>query len=293
MKRLILMAGLAGCLAACHNATQQETTAAEAPVAGHPTDTAATDGLTGATAKPNVSAFNGLLIVPPGRHATLTAVMGGTVHSTTLLPGARVDKGQVVATLANPEFIRLQQEYLEAQAQTEYLEADYRRQQQLTADGASPQKRLQQSKADYLSMKSRMAAAAAQLRLLGVDAARLTADGLRPYLEITSPVSGYATRMELNVGKHIAAGEPVCDVISKSETLLQLTAYEKDLARLEPGKELEFRVNGMEGDTFSATLLSVDQTVDPTNRSVKVYARVQGSHPQFRPGMYVNARIKP
>ena len=76
--------------------------------------------------------------------------MGGTVHATTLLPGDYVKKGSVVVSLENPDFITLQQTYLDAHAQTEYLEAEYKRQQRLSEQEAASQKRFQQSKADYL-----------------------------------------------------------------------------------------------------------------------------------------------
>ena len=51
---------------------------------------------------------------------------GSTVHATTLLPGDYVKKGSVVVSLENPDFITLQQTYLDAHAQTEYLEAEYK-----------------------------------------------------------------------------------------------------------------------------------------------------------------------
>ena len=106
------------------------------------------------------------MVVPPQRQATVTLTMGGTVHATTLLPGDYVKKGSVVVSLENPDFITLQQTYLDAHAQTEYLEAEYKRQQRLSEqEERATQKRFQQSKADYLSMKSRQDAAAAQLAI--------------------------------------------------------------------------------------------------------------------------------
>lgn len=152
-------------------------------------------------------------------------------------------------------------------------------------------KRMQQSKADYLSMKSRMEAAAAQLTLLGTDTATLNQKGIRTYLEVRAPRNGYVTNMDINAGKYYAAGEPVCDVIDKSTPMLQLTAYEKDLDKLLPGSCFTFKVNGMPDSTFSAELISVDQMVDNMNRSIKVYARITQACPNFRPGMYVSAQI--
>lgn len=47
--------------------------------------------------------------------------MGGSVRDIRVLPGEYVRKGEVILTLANPAFIELQQSYLDAAAQTEYL----------------------------------------------------------------------------------------------------------------------------------------------------------------------------
>lgn len=62
--------------------------------------------------------------------------------------------------------------------------------------------------------------------------------------------------------------------------------------RLDYGAPVEFRVNGMGKQTFAATLVAVDQSVDATDYSIKVYARVKEAIPDFRPGMYVRARLK-
>ena len=94
----------------------------------------------------------------------------------------------------------MQQTYLDSHAQAEYLEAEYRRQKALSAEQAASQKKFQQSKADYLSMKSRMEAAAAQLELLGVNPATLLDGGIRPYLQVKAPIAGYVADVEMNVG---------------------------------------------------------------------------------------------
>lgn len=250
------------------------------------------DAVTSATAMPNHSSFNGTLVVPPQKHATVTLTMGGTVHTVSLLPGEYVKKGTVLVTLENPDFITLQQTYLDAHAQTEYLETEYHRQERLSSEEAASQKRFQQSKADYLSMKSRLDAAAAQLTLLGITPAELLKKGITPYLEIKSPLNGYVAGQTPNIGKYIPAGAPVCEVIDKGETLLCLTAYEKDLENLSPGNRVQFRVNGMGDQVFEATLFSIGQQLDEVNRSLEMYARVKDTNPRFRPGMYVTAHIE-
>ncbi len=297
MKKIYIASTLGLFLLSCNNpqsASQQEE-AAPAPA----TETVAqadsvqqTDAVSSATNVAKSASYNGVITVPPQRQATVTLTMGGSIHSTNLLPGSYVRQGEVIATLENPEFIQLQQTYLESAAQAEYLEKEYNRQKMLSEQEAASQKRFQQSKADYLSMKSRMDAAAAQLKLLQVDVRQLHDQGIEPYLQVKAPLDGYVTNMKVNLGTYLNAGEPICDIINKGETLLELTAYEKDLDYLQVGSSVEFQVNGMGSQTFEATVITIGQEVDDVNRSLQVYARVKDQNSRFRPGMYVSAKIR-
>ncbi|MEG1585248.1 MAG: efflux RND transporter periplasmic adaptor subunit [Bacteroidales bacterium] len=251
-----------------------------------------TDGITGATNVANHTSFNGTLIVPPQRHATVALTMGGAIEALHLLPGQAVRKGAVLVTIKNPDFIDLQQTYLESHAQAQYLKAEYERQERLSAAEAASQKRFQQSKADYLSMKSRVDAASAQLVILGVNPASLLTDGIQPYLIVKAPFDGYVAAVNVNTGSFVNQGDEICDVINKGESMLRLTAYEKDLDGLKEGKPVQFKVNGMRDEIFEAVVVSVGQVVDDQNRSLEIYARVKNNNPRFRPGMYVTARIE-
>lgn len=256
-----------------------------------PYDSTSIDGTTAATAINKVS-FNGTLIVPPQNFASVTMLMGGIIRSVNLLPGSYVKKGTLLATLDNPDFISLQQTYLESQAQTEYLKSEYNRQLVLSKEEVASVKKLEQSKADYLSMKSKMEAAAAQLSLLGISTQSLLKNGITPALEIKAPVNGYIGKVKVNVGKYLNEGDILCEIINKQETLLRLTTYEKDLKDIRLGAKVWFRVNGMGTKTFEAKLISIGQEVDETSRSLEVFAKVISEDANFRPGMYVTAQIE-
>lgn len=256
-----------------------------------PYDSTSIDGTTAATAIKKVS-FNGTLIIPPQNFASVTMLMGGIIRSVNLLPGSYVKKGTLLATLDNLDFISLQQTFLESQAQTEYLKSEYNRQLVLSKEEVASVKKLEQSKADYLSMKSKMEAAAAQLSLLGISTQSLLKNGITPALEIKAPVNGYIGKVKVNVGKYLNEGDILCEIINKQETLLRLTTYEKDLKDIRLGAKVWFRVNGMGTKTFEAKLISIGQEVDETSRSLEVFAKVISEDPNFRPGMYVTAQIE-
>lgn len=247
------------------------------------------DGVSSATAVANPPSFNGTIILPPYRHVTVTSPIGGILHSVNLFPGKSVTKGTVIATLENLDFIEMQQVYLETAAQTDFLQKEYERQKKLAMEEAASQKRFQQSKADYLAMKSKMEAAEAKLSILGIDPQSIKNSGILQYLNIKAPISGYVTNIDLNMGQHFDAGERVCDIIDKSAPMLQLRAYEKDLPALKVGERFNFYVNGMGDKPFKATLVSIDQMVNESNRSISMYLTIDNPSEQFRPGMYVSA----
>lgn len=297
MKRLFIFLALPWMCGACSENKEAaapqavETVAAsDTTNAGLKADSAEVDAVSGATAVANAPSFNGILFLPPQHQVSVTFTMGGAVNTLAVSPGKFVKKGEVLATLKNPEYIVLQQEYLDAAAQTEFLEQEYARQKNLLSHEAASEKKFQQSKADYLSAKSRKDAFAAQLLLLGVDAQGLRQTEIEPYLKITSPVSGYVTNLNGNIGKFLDEGEPICEVVDKRALMVQLTAYEKDLDKIKVGDVFDFHVNGMGDRTFRATLQAIDQMVDNVNRSIKLYLRIEEFVEDFRPGMYVSAQ---
>ena len=222
MRQIVLPLALL-LMTACNSSKEQpkpmEQAADTTTTVAEKVDTMQVDAITSATAIANPASFNGTLVIPPRNFATVSLSMDGIVKNLSLLPGTYIPKGAVLATLENPQFIELQQNYLDSHAQLEYLEAEYNRQTALSREEAASQKKYQQSKADYLSMKSRMQANAAQLRLLGIEPETLLKSGIRSYLEVTAPIGGYISNVQANLGKHLSAGEPLCDIIDKSETM--------------------------------------------------------------------------
>ncbi|MCI1719643.1 MAG: efflux RND transporter periplasmic adaptor subunit [Bacteroidales bacterium] len=250
------------------------------------------DGVTSATSKPNEIIFNGSITATPQKHATVSMTMGGQIKSTSLLPGQFIARGAVVATVANPEFISLQQSYLDSHAQAEFLKTEFERQTTLAQNEAASKKKLQQSKAEYLSMESKVQSDAAQLRLLGFSPAALLQKGIQQLLIVRAPISGYVGNVYMNVGKYMQAGESLCEIMDKTAPMLCLTSYEKDVTALKVGEDIAFRVNGFGKKVFYATIVSVGQNIDQVNHSTQVYAKIIGNNPQFRPGMYVSARLE-
>lgn len=250
------------------------------------------DAVTSATSKPNELIINGKIDMLPQNKATVALTLGGVIKSINVVSGQFVRRGAVIAYLQNPEFVELQKNYLDSQAKTEYLKAEYERQKALSSEQAASQKKLQQSKAEYFSMKSHLEAYSTQLSLMGVSLASINSKGIHPYFAAYAPIAGYISNLNVNIGKYVQAGESLCEIIDKSDQILNLNIFEKDIAYVVVGDMLQFKVNGMENEIFHAKVTTIDQNVDPIDRTINVYAKILKTKRQFKPGMYVTARVE-
>lgn len=100
-----------------------------------------------------VLAVNGVLSMPPQQRVSVTFPYGGILRSTPVQAGKWVEKGQVVATLENPEFVTLQQDFLDARSQLDFLEKDYERQRELSRENVGALKNFQRASADLGSLR--------------------------------------------------------------------------------------------------------------------------------------------
>src|SRR5258708_3038645 len=112
---------------------------------------------------------NGMLDVPPQNLVSISAPLGGFVKSTELLQGMRVKKGQVVVVMEHPDYIQLQQDYLDNKNQLEFLEQEYNRQLDLPKKNLTPLKTFQHPNSTYRSTKAKVEGLKAKLKLVNIN----------------------------------------------------------------------------------------------------------------------------
>jgi len=238
-----------------------------------------------------VIAVNGLLDVPPQNLVSISTPMGGFIRKTDLLQGMRVKKGQVLATLENPEFITLQQDYLESSSRLEYLELEYSRQKQLAAENVSAAKTLQQTTAEYKSIRARVGALKEKLALAGIGTKRLAGGNYTRTVSIRSPINGYVTRVNTNLGKFVNPTDVLFTIVDTEHLHVELTVFEKDLTQLRPGQKIRYSLPNETSTLRTATLYLIGREISE-ERTVRVHAHMDKEDNQLIPGMYVKAFIE-
>ncbi|MGB5189102.1 efflux RND transporter periplasmic adaptor subunit, partial [Robiginitalea sp.] len=184
---------------------------------------------------PEVIQVSGMIDVPPENRVVISAVYGGFVKKTPLLVGDKVRKGQVVAVLENPEFLTLQQEYMEVRETLPYLKSEFERQQTLFEEQISSEKGFLQAQSAYRSASARKSGLEKQLSLLGIRPEELEPDALRSEIALYAPISGKVTQVNITTGSYVSRASEMLEIINPDHLHLELSVFEQDISKVREG----------------------------------------------------------
>ncbi|TVT42611.1 efflux RND transporter periplasmic adaptor subunit [Hymenobacter setariae] len=237
---------------------------------------------------------NGSVEVPPQNRVSITAIQGGYVQTVAVLPGEHVAAGATVATLRSPEYLTMQQQYLQSKAKVRFLTEDLERQRILDVEDVGAKRKLQQARADFATEQATLRATAAQLRLLGISVARLDATGqLQNSVPLTTPISGYVKAVNINPGQYVNPQDVLVEVLNRDDLHLELKVFEKDVAQVKLGQKILFRVQNVDrGEELTARVFLVGKAFDDNARTVRVHAHLEPERRDLLPGQFVAARIQ-
>ncbi len=234
---------------------------------------------------------NGYLDVPPSKKAEISSFLPGKVEKISLLVGDRVKKGQVLLLLSNPDFLKLQQNYLKAKEDLNYLKKEYRRQQSLAADSISSQKRLQQARTAYLNTLATFESLKETLSLLNIDLKAVENGRFFSRIPLLAPIGGYVTRLNVTLGTHVSPSDLIMEIVDDSHVHLELKVFEKDVLKIKKGQEIQFMIPDMGSRIFTGYVHLIGKSIETKSRTILVHGHLTGAHPDFVPGMYVTAKI--
>lgn len=233
----------------------------------------------------------GEIEVPPQGMASVSAPLGGFVVSTDIVPGKRVAKGAALATLSNPEYVVLQQNYLETRGQLRFAEQEFERQKALDEQNATALKKLQESESSYNVLAARLAGLKEQLRMIGIHLEELDKGKIQTEITLRSPLQGYVTKVNHHRGQFVEPREVIFEVVDVSDLHLHLNVFEKDIANVHQGQAVRFRPAGGAGDAYrgKVSLVSPKRDIDVT--TFDVHGHIDNEDGRLKPGMYVEAEI--
>lgn len=234
---------------------------------------------------------NGVLNVPNQNKAIVNSLYSGVVKTLLVQTGSYVHKGQTIATIANPQYIQMQEEYLTLDSKIKMAELEYSRQRDLNAGNAGALKNLQQSEADLKGLRTRHASLQKQLQLMNVDPAGLTNGNMITTLEIKAPIGGVVSNVIAKIGSFVDANNAIAEIVDNSQLHLDLFVYEKDWKKLKENQLIHFTITNDPGREYDARIFSIGSAFEAGSKTIPVHAMVQGNKTGLIDGMNITASV--
>ncbi|MBI3138755.1 MAG: efflux RND transporter periplasmic adaptor subunit [Sphingobacteriales bacterium] len=284
-------------LAACSSKKQSATAEKETKAADKVmmTDAQVTNaGIeTGTATRQNISSMlkvNGLVEVPPQNIVSVSFPMGGYLRSTKLMPGMHVSRGEVIAVIEDQSLVQLQQDYLVTQARLVYLQQEYERQRLLNENKVNADKTYQQATSDYMAQKALLKGYSEKLQLIGINPARLTENSISRSVTVHSPINGFVSKVNVNIGKYVTATDVLFELINPDDMHAALTVFEKDITKVNIGQKVKVSFVDNANATYDCGVILVTRNVDE-NRSALVHCHFETKPVNLLPGMFLTATI--
>jgi len=239
----------------------------------------------------SVIQVSGVLDVPPQNLISVSALMGGFVKSTDLLQGMKVSKGQVIAVIQNPDFIQIQQDYLDNKSKLTFAEQEYKRQEELAKENVASQKIFQQTASEYQSLKAAQSGLLEKLNMLGMDPSSIEKGSIKSTITILAPKSGYVTAVNVNIGKYVNPQDVICEIVDTDHMHVELTVFEKDIAKVKVGQKVRFVLVNEGNKERTAKVYLINRKIEE-DRTVRVHAHLDKEDNNLVPNTYLKALLE-
>lgn len=179
--------------------------------------------------------------------------------------GEKVRKGQLLATIYSPELYAAQQELLTTASLKESQPALYK-------------------------------AVRNKLKLWKLSENQInqieTSGEVKETVPVYATVSGTVTQKLVEQGDYIKQGQPLLKIANLSTVWANFDVYENQIDLFRKGQEILITTNTSPNAVFKAKVDFIDPVLDVKTRTVKLRAVLNNKDNVFKPGMFVEGKIK-
>lgn len=235
----------------------------------------------------------GQVKIPVEGMQDITPFFGGYVSGLKLMEGQEVRKGEVLFYLESPEFVKLQQDYLEATSQLNYLKQEFERQKTLYGEKIASQKGYLKAESDFQSTLAKSESLKKQLAMIHVNTDQLTPATIQAKVPIISPIAGFVESVFTVPGAFLPSASKAATLISTEHMHIELNIFEKDAVHIAEGQGVIFTLPDLPGNEFEAKVYVVGKSISE-QRFVPVHAHLvdESQEKKLVPGMYLEARVQ-
>jgi cobalt-zinc-cadmium efflux system membrane fusion protein len=234
--------------------------------------------------------LQGKIDLPPQNLISVNFPLGGYLRSTKLIPGMRVQKGEVIAIMEDQAIVQLQQDYLSAKAKATLAKQDYDRQQTLFNANAGTSKSFQLAEGEMKIQSVAVKSLSEKLKLIDIDPNALNETNISGQAMVRSTINGYVSKVNVNTGKYVQATETMFELIDPDDIHAAMTIFEKDLAYIKPGNSVRIYFVDDKSKSYPAEIILVNKGIDD-DRTATAHCHFTSHPSQLFPGMFIQGEV--
>ena len=143
---------------------------------------------------------------------------------------------------------------------------------------------------DYNTQKIALSALSEKLKLINVNPQGLSENNLSKAVNIYSPIDGFVSRVNVNIGKYVNPADILFELVNTSDIHLNIKVFEKDLEKLSIGQKV-MAYNNQSDKKHPCEIILISQDLS-SERTAEVHCHFLEYDKTLLPGMYMNADIE-
>jgi cobalt-zinc-cadmium efflux system membrane fusion protein len=226
--------------------------------------------------------------------AVVGPLVAGRISKLIAGVGDHVKKGQVIAEIESSEVGQARADLVSAKARYATAEANLRRENDLAEKKISSARERELAQAAWITEQAGVRAATMRLKAIGLtksDIDEIERRDLGGRVQIHAPIAGTIIDRKVTLGQAVERATDAFKIADTSHVWVTLDLYEKDLARVHVGQEVETRTDAHPGKVFKGRVAFIVPVIDEATRTAKVRLEFPNPHGELHAGQLVTAKI--
>ena len=234
----------------------------------------------------------GRLMAPQPRMAVISYPFAARIATVHVQLGDWVRQGQPLVTLQSEAVGTARADYYTALADGQLAEYAFERESMLFKGGVGSQKNHQTSEAALKVAQARLEAAEKKLHLLGFTEEQVKTlreqHEINPIITLHAPITGRVVVNRAVLGAFIDQSVEILTLIDPTVLWVDAEIYERDIARIRTGQEVNLTVPAYPGERFQGRVGYIGDVVKEDTQIIVVRADVANRQSKLKPGMFAS-----
>lgn len=229
------------------------------------------------------------------RKAIVSYAFPARIASIHVRAGDWVKARQRLVTLQSEEVGTAKSEFYKAKADYELAKVSFERVKRLFDRGVGAKKDYLSSEAELKVAEANMDAAEKKLHVLGFTEEQVKeiseTHQINPIITLFAPIGGKIVENNAVLGAMIDQSTEILIIMDPTLLWINAEIYEKDIAKIKIGQEVEVTVPAYPGETFNGKISFISDVLHEETRTITVRTEVENKGFKLKPGMFADIKI--